>query len=305
MAINRFRTKNSAQISMLTPRRRLKSLLPVIFRSGMGIEKVRKLKALRELRYAEEAGLGIADGAQVDARHAEVRSLRIMHRCVEGGMSTGLLLFADSETTGLPQWNLPADDPSQPRVVDLAGLLCDADGKEVGRFESIVKPEGWTVPDEAAAIHGITTEIARARGRPIAEVLDGFDALLAQASMLVAYNVVFDCKLLRGERRRLGRPDGFGTTPVFCCMRGAMPVCKMPPTGKMVKAGFSKFKTPKLGEAVQMLLGREHVGAHRAMADVVATKDLFFAMRDNAEFMAAGADFKSNASPTTETKGDE
>lgn len=264
-------------------RRRLKSLLPVIFRTGMGIEKVRELKALRDLRYAGEADRGIAEGAQG-----------------EGGMSTGLLLFVDTETTGIPQWHLPADDPSQPRVVDLAGLLCDADGKEVGRFESIVKPDGWAVPDEAAGIHGITTEIACAQGRPIAEVLDGFDALLAQASMLVAFNIRFDDKLLRGERRRLGRPDGFGTVPVFCCMKAASPLCRMPPTDKMVDAGFSKFKTPKLGEAVQILLGREHVGAHRAMADVVATKDLFFAMRENAEFMAAGADFKSNATPTTE-----
>lgn len=47
-------------------------------------------------------------------------------------------------------------------------------------------------------------------------------------------------------------------------------------------------------------LGREHVGAHRAMADVVATKDMFFAMRDNAEFMSAGSDFKSNTTPTAE-----
>lgn len=211
-------------------------------------------------------------------------------------------LFFDTETTGIPLWHLPADDPSQPRIVDLAGILCDDAGTEMSRFESMVKPDGWTVPDGAARCHGITTEIATAEGRPIAEVLDGFDAMLARATLLVAFNIRFDDKLLRGERRRLGRPDGFGTTPVFCCMRAATPCCKMKPTGKMVKAGFFKHKTPTLTEAVEKLLGRKHDGAHRAMADALATRDLYFAMRDNQEFMAAGSAFKSNAVPQKEEK---
>lgn len=212
------------------------------------------------------------------------------------------ILFYDTETTGIPDWALPADHESQPHIVDLAGLLCDESGNEVGRFEALVKPEGWKVDPGAAKIHGITTEIALKGGLPIAEVLDGFDTLVAKANMMCAYNIRFDEKLLRGARRRLGRLDGFGTIPVFCCMRGATPVCKMPPTGKMVKAGYGKFKSPKLSEAVQILLKREHVGAHRAMADVLATRDLYFAMRGNAEFMAAGSAFKTNSDRET-TKG--
>lgn len=210
-----------------------------------------------------------------------------------------MILLFDSETCGIPQWHLPADHPSQPRVVDLAGLLCDDAGLEVARFESIVKPDGWTVPKGAADIHGITTEIATAEGKPIAEVMEGFDALVARCTLLAAFNIRFDDKLLRGERRRLGRPDGFGTVPVFCVMKGVTPLCKMPTTPKMVRAGFDKFKPPKLSEAVKILLKREHVGAHRAMADVLATRDLFFALRDNAEFMAAGSDFKSNTPSTS------
>ncbi|MDZ4251091.1 MAG: 3'-5' exonuclease [Sulfuritalea sp.] len=206
------------------------------------------------------------------------------------------IVVFDTETTGIPRWDLPADDPSQPHIVDIGGILCDETGKEIERFESIVKPDGWTVGDGAATVHGITTEIALAQGRPIIEVLDGFDALLARAGLLVAFNLRFDDKLLRGARRRNGRPDGFGTIPVFCCMRGATPLCKIPPTPRMRKAGFEKFKTPNLGEAVKMLLNREHVGAHRAMADAVATKDLYFALRCNPEFMAAGSDFKTNVS---------
>lgn len=205
-----------------------------------------------------------------------------------------LLLVFDTETTGIPRWDLPADHADQPRIVDLAGLLCDDTGAEVASFESIVKPEGWTVHEGAAKIHGITTEIALKTGRPITEVLDAFDALLARAGLLVAFNLRFDDKLLRGERRRLGRPDGFGTVPVFCAMKGATPLCKIAPTTKMKSAGFDKFKTPKLSEAVKILLNREHDGAHRAMADTLATRDLYFALRKNPEFMAAGSAFHTN-----------
>ncbi len=69
----------------------------------------------------------------------------------------------------------------------------------------------------------------------------------------------------------------------------------------MRKAGFEKFKTPNLGEAVKMLLNREHIGAHRAMADAVATKDLYFALRGNPEFMAAGSAFHTNKAKEAST----
>lgn len=206
------------------------------------------------------------------------------------------ILAFDTETSGIPRWDLPADDPSQPYIVQLGGVLCDDKGNDLNRFEYIVKPDGWTIPEGAAKVHGITTERALKEGSPIDKVLDCFDTLLVKADLLIAFNLRFDDKLLRGARRRLGRPDGFGTIPVFCCMRGSEPLCKIERTVKQKKAGFGagKYKTPKLSEAVQILLGREHVGAHGALADALATKDLYFACRDNHEFMAAGSAFKTN-----------
>lgn len=205
------------------------------------------------------------------------------------------ILFYDTETSGLPRWDLPADDPTQPRCVDLAGILCKiSDGTEIARFESLVKPDGWEIDEATAKIHGITTEIALAEGRPILEVLDEFDELVRQAGTMAAFNLRFDEKILRGERRRAGRPDGFGTVPVFCCMKAAMPLCKIPATKKMRGAGMGGFKTPNLGEAVNILLGREHLNAHRAMADTIAAKEIYFAHRHDAAFMKAGGNFKTN-----------
>jgi DNA polymerase-3 subunit epsilon len=206
------------------------------------------------------------------------------------------ILFYDTETSGLPRWDLPADDPIQPRIVDIAGVLCEvADGTELARFEALIKPEGWEIDEQTAKIHGITTEIAARDGIPIAEALDQFEALVSEAGVLAAFNLRFDEKLLRGERRRLGRPDGFGTVPVFCCMKGATPLCKIKATQRMRATGRGgQFKTPNLGEAVKILLEREHAGAHRAMADALAARDIYFACRHLEEFALAGANFKTN-----------
>lgn len=204
------------------------------------------------------------------------------------------ILFYDTETSGLPRWDLPADDPTQPRIVDLAGVLFDSEGEELASFEALIKPDGWTIDAKTSEIHGITTAMCERDGIPILEALDRFEALVTQAETIAAYNLRFDEKLLRGERRRAGRPDGFGTVPVFCCMKGATPLCKIPPTRRMRAAGFDKYKTPNLGEAVKHLLRREHVGAHRAMADARAAAEIYFECRHLEEFMKAGADFKTN-----------
>lgn len=76
----------------------------------------------------------------------------------------------------------------------------------------IVKPER-DIPDEAAAVHGWTTEAAREQGRDREESVRRLvDALLARsgtndagvASPVVGHNLAFDLTILDREMRRLG-----------------------------------------------------------------------------------------------------
>ena len=72
-----------------------------------------------------------------------------------------LALAYDTETTGLPLWNDPSDDPRQPHIVQLAAALVDIDTRRtIASMDVIVKPDGWTIPDDTVAVHGITTEHA-------------------------------------------------------------------------------------------------------------------------------------------------
>ena len=48
----------------------------------------------------------------------------------------------DTETTGLPLFRDPSDDPRQPHLVDICILAFNADGTLVDSFEAMVRPDG-------------------------------------------------------------------------------------------------------------------------------------------------------------------
>jgi len=189
-----------------------------------------------------------------------------------------MILVYDTETTGLPDFKLPADDPRQPRMIQLAFALYDRPDKLVLEECHLIKPDGWKMPRELADKlgHGLTQERLEREGKPVKEVLEAFNLKRDRATLLAAYGIRFDQKILRGELRRGGFPDRYAETPEYCVMRAATPLCKMPPTDAMMAAGRCSYKTPKLTEAARIILGVEHVGAHDALADVRMTARLYF-----------------------------
>ncbi len=77
------------------------------------------------------------------------------------------VVFYDTETTGLPLFKQPSEHPDQPHIVQLGACLVDIDTRKVlSTIDVMCKPDGWLIPDEVAAIHGITTEMAGDLGVP-------------------------------------------------------------------------------------------------------------------------------------------
>lgn len=100
------------------------------------------------------------------------------------------MLAFDLETTSA--------NPKEARIVTSA--LVRIDGRDVQKIEHLADP-GIEIPQEATNVHGITTEKARAEGRPHEEVLkDTVDAIKAaweDGLTLIVYNAAFDLTVLR------------------------------------------------------------------------------------------------------------
>lgn len=116
----------------------------------------------------------------------------------------------DLETTGI--------DPVTSRIVSAHVGVLDADGNPIERFDWLADP-GVEIPEGATAVHGITTERARAEGRiaheVVAEILDALRSLAARAIPVVVYNAPYDLTLLLHEAQRHGHLPLDGTLLVI------------------------------------------------------------------------------------------
>lgn len=177
-------------------------------------------------------------------------------------------LFFDTETTGLPLFKEPSDDPRQPHLVQLAAILVNDAREEVALIDNvIIKPDGWEIPAEVSAIHGITHEMAMDVGIPEIEALDMFMDMHKQCGLRVAHNTTFDNRLIRIALKRY-RPDLIAddewkdNSKYYCTMIEY----------RKIHGG----KQPKLEEAYEKLTGKNLENAHTAMADTRACMDIFF-----------------------------
>ena len=188
-----------------------------------------------------------------------------------------MILAYDTETTGLPDWHQPSDAPHQPHVIQIAIILQTMEGNEVDRFTSLVKPgPGAVMAPEAFDAHGITLERAMDEGVSPIEVTERFVDWAGKAQLMVGHNESFDRRLMRiSAARHLGfkwEP----TAPSFCTLYRSKFIINLPPTEKMVRAGISGPKAPKLEEAVKFFFNETLDGAHDALVDVEASLRLMW-----------------------------
>ena len=176
----------------------------------------------------------------------------------------------DTETSGIPEWKKPSDDPAQPHIVSVAGIVVElATQKIIQSIDLIVRPNGWEISQDTVDVHGITTEHAMDVG-----VDEGLAATivfdLARNRTRVAYNTTFDNRMVRIALKRfvdIDAADQWKAGDYECAMQLA----------RKVMGG----KQPKLVEAYKHFTGRELEGAHNAMADTLAAMDVWYAARGN------------------------
>jgi len=179
----------------------------------------------------------------------------------------------DTETTGMYDFKAPADSPNQPYIVQLAAALVNEQARVLGSINFITVPYGITIPMDAAKVHGITDAIAEEFGVDEQFALEAFSKLASMADVAVAHNMNFDASIVRTAVLRK-KVAPFLPKNRFCTMHASTDVCKLPSKGR-------SYKWPKLQEAFQILVDPNGFdGAHDAMVDVLACKEVFFALKE-------------------------
>ncbi|MBT3149992.1 3'-5' exonuclease [Streptomyces sp. CHD11] len=112
---------------------------------------------------------------------------------------SGPLVAFDLETTGT--------DIETDRIVTAAVVAVDPDGRQPVPRTWLLDP-GVTIPRQASAIHGISTEHARRHGASAAPAIDEITSAVAETlnsgTPLVVMNARYDLSLLDRECRRYG-----------------------------------------------------------------------------------------------------
>jgi DNA polymerase-3 subunit epsilon len=181
-----------------------------------------------------------------------------------------MLLFFDTETTGLPKnWKAPVTDLNNwPRMVQLAYLLFDSNGNRISDGNYIVKPNGFTIPNDAFQVHGISNERASREGVSLESVLRDFQILIEQATFIVAHNIDFDEKVVGAEFLRCNMPNSLNSKGKICTMKSSIDFCAID--------GPYGYKWPKLSELHHKLFNTHFEEAHNAELDIAATAKCFW-----------------------------
>lgn len=178
------------------------------------------------------------------------------------------VLFFDTETTGIPdrsaKWDV--DFMTYPRIVQIAWMIGEHSESH------IIRPEGWEIPEETVAVHGITAEYAMENGEPFVFVMDRFIAFAQKAGLLCGHNIHFDTGIIKANiLRELGH-EYYDANDIEQALFKGKRIDTMRSTMKWVDARntWGKLKFPNLGELYARCFPGEVFPAHDALEDTKA-----------------------------------
>lgn len=184
--------------------------------------------------------------------------------------SNDLFVFFDTETTGNARnFKAPMTDfTNWPRMVQLAFILGNKSGEIILMQSFLIKPINFVIPDEATAIHGITTQRALEEGVFLQEALNKFCWVCSVSGNAVCQNYPFDSNILGCECLRSGMDTPLKNKKSWCTMDETKEFVGIP--------NQYGYKWPQLRELHIKLFDKSFEEAHDALSDIKATTDCFF-----------------------------
>jgi DNA polymerase III epsilon subunit-like protein len=178
------------------------------------------------------------------------------------------IMVLDTETTGFPCGRDPKEWEkfNSARLIELGYIIYDATGKKIKEFDSLVKPDNWTITN--TFIHGITQADANTNGKTITEIMGELSTDLDQVNAFVCHNINFDMDIIMAEAYRANNvvlADKIISKKKICTM-------------ELGKKFMKLNKKPKLVELYKFLFNQEFKQDHRALSDCVACAECFYDM---------------------------
>ena len=177
-------------------------------------------------------------------------------------MSCMQYIAFDFETSGLPKGRKPVSRETLGqydtcRAVSLSAARFSSKGRLVDTFDAMILPTDFSISPGSVAIHGITEDMARSKGRPFVQVFTDFMTFIGpRTKTMVAHNAKFDVSVLRSEMIRHGIDLSLIEDINFRC------------TLELYRERF--LKPIRLGVLYEDIFGEQFEDAHNSLADCIA-----------------------------------
>ena len=205
-----------------------------------------------------------------------------------------IVLFLDTETTGLVPRGGWTDTREMPYAVQISWVLIDTLAYDVVDMDdNIIRlPDGVQVPKECEVVHGISTQDTIDKGADILQCLMSLRNASRRADMVVGHNLSFDLNVLEAEFRRLSlRPTSqlrinsrVSSAKQVCTMESTVDLCRIP-----MPSGVG-YKFPKLSELHKYLYDYVPRGLHNSLADVLVCMRCYFLLADEVDIFTDGGE---------------
>ena len=210
------------------------------------------------------------------------------------------MLVFDTETTGLPGSRIINPDTLKlwPHIVQFSYVIYDTDLNDIVKSsDNIIRVSNEIIiSEESSKIHGITSEISKAKGVNIDIVLNDFFDNLRNVDLLIGHNVSFDINMVKVEILRLIYASSLTSSAteiknykynlhfftnyknISCTMQESIEFCSIKVNDKSGKE-YNKF--PKLLELHQKLFESIPNNLHNSFNDILITLRCFMMLKYN------------------------
>ena len=168
----------------------------------------------------------------------------------------------DFETSGLPKGRKPVTQETLGqydtcRAVSLSAARFSSKGRLIDTFDAMILPTDFSISPGSVAIHGITEDMAKSKGRPFLQVFTDFMTFIGpRTKTMVAHNAKFDTSVLRSEMIRHNIDISLVEDLNFRC------------TLELYRERF--LKPIRLGVLYEEIFGEQFENAHNSLADCIA-----------------------------------